>query len=472
MANLKYGSSGNDVKTLQQKLIDNGYDVGSSGADGVFGKNTQNAVMKYQKDNGLTVDGIAGKNTLGALYGNSSSGSISTGGSAPAGSNTGTTSVDESVTDSGTASNGTNAPYTAPEFTLSDDFYTANDMLTQFGATKPGEYTPLYDEKANSYLSLYENRDPFSYDFNSDALYQQYKDQYIQQGQMAMMDTMGQAAAMTGGYGNSYAQSVGQQTYNQYLGQLNEIMPELYDRAYSRYYQEGQDMLNMYELYMNKEAQNRATYDANLDNWYREYDLLQGNVDSIYARDKDAYNIEQANSLNEYTAADEAEDERKEEEKTEKEKKRNEAISLLLSGVALSEEMIEIAGLTPDEVAAYQEMYNNGITSTGDGAENYIELSTNSIQYWHNRAENDLMSVKTSDEAVTAIEDLLRDMGYTGIPEKQAVELLGGYIAKLATKGLLPDYLMEEFGIEKPKSASTVGSSGGGGSGVMYSEAR
>ena len=50
------------------------------------------------------------------------------------------------------------------------------------------------------------NREKFSYDLNSDMLYQQYKDQYTLQGKLAMMDTMGQAAAMTGGYGNSYAQ--------------------------------------------------------------------------------------------------------------------------------------------------------------------------------------------------------------------------------------------------------------------------
>ena len=64
--NLKQGSSGSDVKKLQQTLIEKGYDVGGTGADGVFGKNTLAAVKQYQKDNGLAVDGIAGKNTLGS----------------------------------------------------------------------------------------------------------------------------------------------------------------------------------------------------------------------------------------------------------------------------------------------------------------------------------------------------------------------------------------------------------------------
>ena len=69
MANLKQGSSGSDVKKMQEALINAGYDVGSTGADGKFGKNTLAAVKQYQKDNSLAVDGIAGKNTLGKLYG-------------------------------------------------------------------------------------------------------------------------------------------------------------------------------------------------------------------------------------------------------------------------------------------------------------------------------------------------------------------------------------------------------------------
>lgn len=60
---LRKGSSGNITKLLQEKLINLGYDLGKYGADGVFGVDTYNAVVKFQKVNGLTVDGIVGKNT-------------------------------------------------------------------------------------------------------------------------------------------------------------------------------------------------------------------------------------------------------------------------------------------------------------------------------------------------------------------------------------------------------------------------
>ena len=69
---LRNGSSGTDVKALQTALINAGYDVGSTGADGVYGSKTAAAVKAYQQANGLAVDGIAGKNTLSSLYGGSS----------------------------------------------------------------------------------------------------------------------------------------------------------------------------------------------------------------------------------------------------------------------------------------------------------------------------------------------------------------------------------------------------------------
>ena len=85
-------------------------------------------------------------------------------------------------------------------------------------------------------------------DLNGDALYQQYKDRYQNLGRQAMMDTMGNATALTGGYGSSYATTAGNQAYQRYLQQLNDIVPELYQQAYNRYTQEGNDLLNQYNL--------------------------------------------------------------------------------------------------------------------------------------------------------------------------------------------------------------------------------
>ena len=65
---------------------------------------------------------------------------------------------------------------------------------------------------------------------------------------MAMGDAIGQASAMTGGYGNSYAQSVGQQAYQAQLDNLNDKVPELWQMAYDQYRQDGQDLYNQYAM--------------------------------------------------------------------------------------------------------------------------------------------------------------------------------------------------------------------------------
>lgn len=58
----KYGSTGDEVKTLQKKLKELGYYKGE--IDGIFGSQTQSAVKSFQRNVGITVDGIAGSQTL------------------------------------------------------------------------------------------------------------------------------------------------------------------------------------------------------------------------------------------------------------------------------------------------------------------------------------------------------------------------------------------------------------------------
>ena len=69
MRTLKKGMQGEDVRALQDLLIGLGYDLGPKGADGIFGAMTEAAVSEFQKKNGLTVDGIAGPDTIKKLLG-------------------------------------------------------------------------------------------------------------------------------------------------------------------------------------------------------------------------------------------------------------------------------------------------------------------------------------------------------------------------------------------------------------------
>jgi len=256
--NLRKGSSGDDVLELQKLLnsTGNGYNLAE---DGKFGNNTLAAVKDYQQRNGLAVDGIVGTNTWGALNGGSTS----------------TTPEAEQ-----TASAFEYKPYTP-----SDSVKQAEALLQQQMASKPGDYQSTWGDQLQDTIAQILNRQPFSYDLNGDMLYQQYADQYRTQGKLASMDVMGQAAAMTGGYGNSYAQIVGQQAYQGYLQQLNDKVPELYQIALNQYNAEGDNLRDQASILAQMEEQDYGRYRDTVSDYYTELDRLTN--DSRYQAEQD-----------------------------------------------------------------------------------------------------------------------------------------------------------------------------------------
>lgn len=141
-------------------------------------------------------------------------------------------------------------------------------------------YTPQYDTQINELFNKLLNRESFSYDTETDPLYKLYREQYINQGRLAMQDTMGQAAALTGGYGSSYSQAVGQQQYDAYLQKLNSVVPELYQLAYSRYQDEGDELKDQYNIYMAKDAQD---YDRAQINYAQLQSQMNAAADQVKA---------------------------------------------------------------------------------------------------------------------------------------------------------------------------------------------
>lgn len=173
--------------------------------------------------------------------------------------------------------------------------------LTQAEQNAPS-YKNSYEGQLEDIYDRIVNRDKFSYDLNGDMLYQQYKDQYIQQGQLAMRDTMGQAAALTGGYGSTYGQAVGQQQYDAYIQQLNGLVPELYGMALDRYRQEGDDLYQLYGLTGDMADEEYARYQDEYNKWLTERDYAQKQADAAYDRGyrewNTGYGIQQENYQN------------------------------------------------------------------------------------------------------------------------------------------------------------------------------
>ena len=171
----------------------------------------------------------------------------------------------------------------------------AENAVTNFGKFQYGRQND-YDSALDAVL----NRKAFSYDINGDALYQQYKDQYMQQGKLAMADAMGQAAAMTGGYGNSYAASVGNQAYQGYLSQLNNLVPELYNLALSAYNTEGDRLNNNLDVLT-------ADRGTQLSEWTNNYNMLvndrgyySDNYNQAYTQDYNKWNDNRTYDTNQY----------------------------------------------------------------------------------------------------------------------------------------------------------------------------
>lgn len=146
-----------------------------------------------------------------------------------------------------------------------------------------GSYQSKYQSKLDELYDQIVNKKDFQYDLNADALYNQYKDQYSVLGKTAMMDTMGQAAALTGGYGNSYASTAGNQAYQAYLQQLNEQVPQLYQLALDKYNADRQDLYNQAGLTQDLE---NAAYGK----WVDEYGRLvdeRNYAQGVYGDERD-----------------------------------------------------------------------------------------------------------------------------------------------------------------------------------------
>ena len=258
--NLRQGSKGDDVLELQKLLNQNGYSLAE---DGSFGPATLQAVKDYQQKNGLAVDGIVGTNTWGKL-----------------------TSASSTATDGATAPEATETPkFEYTPYAPSDTVKQAEALLQQQLANKPGAYTSPIQDQLNEIMNQINNREKFSYDLNGDMLYQQYKDQYTTQGKLAMMDTMGQAAALTGGYGNSYAQTAGQQAYQGYLQNLNDKIPELYQLALNQYNQEGDDLYKRASLIAGMEEQEYGRWRDQVSDYWNEVGYLSD--DARYKGEQD-----------------------------------------------------------------------------------------------------------------------------------------------------------------------------------------
>ena len=143
----------------------------------------------------------------------------------------------------------------------------AKKKLEDIEANKPGQYHSNWNGTINSLMDKIVNQKDFSYDFNADPLYQQYKDQYTQLGKQAALDTQANAAALTGGFGNSYAATAATQANQQYLTQLNNVIPQLYSLAMDKYQMDTDKLYNQFSAVGNQEDREYGQYRDTVTDW-------------------------------------------------------------------------------------------------------------------------------------------------------------------------------------------------------------
>ncbi len=262
---ISYGSSGSDVKKLQEKLNSKGY---SLEVDGQFGSKTQAAVRDYQKKNNLSVDGIVGNATWGSLN------------STPTAQNKST----------GTAQ-GKKWSYTAPKPTYqkSDAVLGAEKKLEEWETNKPADYNSKYSQEIEDILKTILDRGEFEYSLSSDPMYEQYREKYMQNGKKAMMDTMGQAAALTGGYSNSYAVSAGNQAYQDSLLQLDDIAMDLRRQAYEEYKGEHSSLIEDVNLLRGLDGDDYEKYLGRLSQYYDDGEYLLKKLSTMSDSEYEAF---------------------------------------------------------------------------------------------------------------------------------------------------------------------------------------
>lgn len=188
-----------------------------------------------------------------------------------------------------TASGGTEAK---PLYQRSDRVNEYYEKTRKLERNKPDEFESKYEGQISDILDNILNRPKFSYtaeDMTNDDLYKMYRDQYMRQGNLAMRDTMGNAASLTGGYGNTYASAAGQQAYDNYVSMLNDKALDFYDRAYQRYNDEGQNLYNQMNVVTGLDNTDYQRHRDTVSDYYNDLNYYNGRYNQEYGYDYGQY---------------------------------------------------------------------------------------------------------------------------------------------------------------------------------------
>jgi len=176
-----------------------------------------------------------------------------------------------------------------PDYSASEALLEAERLLAQWQENKPGSFSSTYDEQIASLLSQLQTRPSFAYDPSADPLYELYRQQYARDGYMAMLDASANAAALSGGFANSYAVTASNQAYQNHLAQLGGIMPQLYDRAYDRWQDEGQALADQLSTYRQLQQTDYDRWRDGVEDYYEDLTYYYNRYNDMSKAEYEAY---------------------------------------------------------------------------------------------------------------------------------------------------------------------------------------
>ena len=185
------------------------------------------------------------------------------------------------------------------EFILPDSVKEADSYLaTELAKIQSGRTS--YTDQIKDMMSQIQNREKFSYDVDTDPLFQQALASAMNSGKTAMQDTIGQASALTGGYGSTYATTAGNQAYNAFIEDAYDNLPQYYQMAMDAYQMEGDEMYRQLGMLNDADATEYSRmvtgYNATFDYRNQMYNESYGQ----YRDDKSDAFAEADLQLNEY----------------------------------------------------------------------------------------------------------------------------------------------------------------------------
>jgi hypothetical protein len=229
------------------------------------------------------------------------------------------------------------------------------------------EYISQYQDLIDAAYARIANRGPFEYDYTQDPRWQAYKKQYTREGVRSQEDTMGQYAAMTGGIPSSAAVTAASQARDYYNAKMTDKIPELYQAAYDMYLAEdNRDRQNLAQL-INLENLGRDAYNTQLGQYNNDrsfgFNVWNAAQDRERQAARDAIADQQWYANYDYNVKHDAQNSAM--------KRIDSYLAAGGSAANLDPALVQAAGYTPQELAAYENYYAQQAAGKSTGGRYY-----------------------------------------------------------------------------------------------------